>query len=105
MHEVWREKLKGYEKEIRVKYFTEGIEALKYLNTVEKKEKVFLITDYELRKQEIRGVNVIDKSGMKDRHLLVTNMYLSEIKEFNNKSAHLKMFPKCYLGDIILKIN
>jgi signal transduction histidine kinase len=105
VHEVWREKLKGYEKEIKVKYFTEGLEALEYIKSKEEKEKIFLIADYDLGKQEIRGVNVIDKSGMKDRHLLVTNMYLSEIKEFNNKSAYLKMFPKCYLGDIILKIN
>jgi anti-sigma regulatory factor (Ser/Thr protein kinase) len=100
VHEVWREKLKGYEKEIRIKYFTEGIEALKYLNTVEKKEKVFLITDYELRKQEITGINVIEKSGMKERHIMVTNAYLADIKDFNEKSEYIKIFPKMYIDYI-----
>jgi hypothetical protein len=43
VHEVWKEKLKGYEKEIRVKYFTEGVEALEYLKSLENRDKVFLM--------------------------------------------------------------
>ncbi|WP_373477327.1 ATP-binding protein, partial [Candidatus Endomicrobiellum devescovinae] len=36
VHEVWKEKLKGYEKEIRLKFFTQGVEALKYINSLER---------------------------------------------------------------------
>jgi hypothetical protein len=54
-HEVWREKLKKYEKEIKVKYFTQGVEALKYLKSLENKEKVLLLTDYKLKGQEVNG--------------------------------------------------
>ena len=105
VHKQWQEKLKMY-KQITIKYFTQGIEALKYLKSLQEreKEKVFLIADYEL-KQDITGINVIDKSGMKDRHLLVTNMYLSDIKEFNIKSAYIKTFPKMYINDISLNVN
>ena len=104
MHEVWKEKLKGYEKEIIVKYFTKGLEALKYLKEKEDKGNVFLIADYELRKQEINGIVVIDKGGMKGRHIMVTNAYLSDIKDFEEKSGYLKIFPKMYINDIRLRL-
>jgi CheY-like chemotaxis protein len=103
VHEVWKEKLKGYEKEIIVKYFTKGLEALKYLNSLEKKEKEFLIADYEL-KEELNGIDIIEKSGMKERHILVTNAYLADIKDFEEKSEYLKIFLKMYIGDISLKV-
>jgi nitrogen-specific signal transduction histidine kinase len=107
IHKHWQEKLKMYENEIRVEYFSQGLEALKYLKSLEEreKEKTFLISDYELREQEMNGVNVIDKSGMKDRHLLVTNMYLSNIKELNKKSAYIKIFHKTMLNDISLRVD
>ena len=105
MYKVWKKKLKKYAKEIRLKFFTRGVEALKYLKSLESKEKVFLIADYELTEQDLTGINVIDKSGMKDRHLLVTNMYLSDIKELNKKIAYIKIFHKMYINDISLNIN
>ncbi|MDR2399347.1 MAG: hypothetical protein LBD61_02785, partial [Endomicrobium sp.] len=96
VHEVWKDKLKGYEKEIRVKNFRQGVEALNYLNSLDnnEKEKVFLLCEYEFRKQDIRGVEIIEKSGLKERHLLVTNVYLSDIKDFDERSKYLKIFPK-----------
>jgi hypothetical protein len=93
-----------YENKITIKYFTQGKEALKYLKSLENKEKVFLIADYEL-KEDINGIDVIDKASMKERHLLVTNMYLSDIKEFNKKSGYIKIFHKMYINDISLKVN
>ncbi|MDR1245051.1 MAG: hybrid sensor histidine kinase/response regulator [Endomicrobium sp.] len=99
MHEVWIEKLKEYEKEIRLKFFKQGKEALKYLKSLENKEKVLLIVDYEL-KEDINGIDVIEEAGMKERHVLVTNMYLGAIKDFSRKSEYLKMFHKDLLEKI-----
>jgi hypothetical protein len=104
MHNIWKEKLKKYEEEIEVKYFTKGLEAVKFLKSMEEKEKVFLIADYKLRNQDITGINIIEKSGMKDRHLLVTNICLSDIKEFNEKSSYIKTFPKMYMNDISVSL-
>ncbi|MDR2818287.1 MAG: ATP-binding protein, partial [Endomicrobium sp.] len=104
VHKHWQEKLKMYENKITIKYFTQGKEALKYLKSLENKEKVFLIADYEL-KEDINGIDVIDKASMKERHLLVTNMYLSDIKEFNKKSGYIKIFHKMHINDISLKVN
>jgi hypothetical protein len=102
VHEIWKEKLKKYEKEITVKYFTQGIEALEYLNSLKNKERVFLIADYGLRKQEITGIEVIKKSGMKERHILVTDAYLADIKNFEKESKHIKIFPKMYIDDVTI---
>jgi archaellum component FlaF (FlaF/FlaG flagellin family) len=105
MYEIWRKRLKGYEKDLTIKYFKEGVEALNYLKTIEDKSKVFLIVDYELKKQEINGIEVIEKSGMKERHILMTNKYLRDIKEFKGKSNFLKLFHKMYLNDIDIVVS
>jgi hypothetical protein len=42
---------------------------------------------------------------MKDRHLLVTNAYLSDIKDFNEKSDYIKIFHKMYIHDISLRVD
>ncbi|MDR2067233.1 MAG: GHKL domain-containing protein, partial [Endomicrobium sp.] len=41
VHEIWKKRLKEYEdaNDIEVKYFTKGMEALNYLNSIEEKEK------------------------------------------------------------------
>ncbi|MDR2251772.1 MAG: GHKL domain-containing protein [Endomicrobium sp.] len=99
VHEVWKEKLKEYEKEIRLKFFKQGKEALNYLKSLKNKEKVLLIADYEL-KEDINGIDIIEEAGMKERHVLVTNMYLGEIKDFSRKSEYLKIFHKNLLQEI-----
>jgi hypothetical protein len=104
MQEVWKEKLKKYEKEIRIKFFKQGKEALKYLKSLESKDKVLLIAEYEL-KEDINGIDIIEEAGMKERHVLVTNMYLGEIKDFSRKSEYLKMFHKTQLSNVRVKVN
>jgi nitrogen-specific signal transduction histidine kinase len=107
MHKIWKEKLKKVQgaDTINTKYFTKGVEALKFLKSMKDKGRVFLFADYSLRRQDIDGINVIDKSRMKERHILVTNMYLSEIKDFNEKSDYIKMFPKTLLNDFSLSVD
>jgi hypothetical protein len=41
---------------------------------------------------------------MQERHVLMTNKYLSDIKEFENKNNFLKMFHKMYLNDVNIVI-
>jgi hypothetical protein len=65
-----------------------------------------LLTDYEFRRESLNGIYRCNrKSNMKERHVLVTNKYLSDIREFEEKSNFLKMFCKMYLNDIIIDIN
>jgi two-component sensor histidine kinase len=105
VHEIWTKRLKKYEMDITIKYFSKGIEAIEFINSIEDKSKVFLFVEYELKGQEINGIKVIEKSGMQERHILMTNKYLGDIKEFKNKNNFLKTFSKMYLNDFNININ
>ncbi|MDR2399136.1 MAG: hypothetical protein LBD61_01655, partial [Endomicrobium sp.] len=105
VHELWKEKFRRYEKEIPLKYFTDGKETVEYLKTLGKKEKVFLLTDYKLKNQNINGIDVIEKSGMEERSILFTGEYLSAIDSFNEKAKFLIMFHKTNIVDIPLEIK
>jgi hypothetical protein len=43
---------------------------------------------------------VIEKSGMKERHILVTNA----LEDFDKRSEYIKIFPKMYIDDIPLRL-
>jgi nitrogen-specific signal transduction histidine kinase len=101
MHKIWKEKMKRYEKEVKIKYFNKGLEVLKFLKTKKDKEKSFLITDYKLMNQDINGINVVGKSDMKDRHILVTNVYLTDIKDFDKRVNYIKHSQKLFLMILI----
>jgi hypothetical protein len=58
----------------------------------------------KLRKQDITGINVIEKSAMKDRHMLITKVYLTEMKDFKEKREYLKTFHKMCLNDINVEL-
>jgi hypothetical protein len=91
---------KKYDEEITVTYFTNGLETIEYISSLKDKRKVLLLTKYELKGQEVNGIEVIEKSNMKDRHILVTGLHLSKIKEFNEKSEFLKIFNRSLLNDV-----
>jgi hypothetical protein len=104
MHELWKERLSKNYKDIEVKYFTEGLEAIKFINEVNDKNKLTLLADYKLNGQNINGINVIEKCGMQNRHVLITGCYLDDIKDFNKKNNFIKMFPKMYLYAFSIEI-
>ncbi|MDR3071164.1 MAG: hypothetical protein LBU29_00985, partial [Endomicrobium sp.] len=74
--------------------------AIDYINTIEKKEKVLLLTAYRLDGKGINGIEVIERSKMQNQSVLVTNTYISKIKEFNEKIKFLKLFAKVFINDI-----
>jgi 5S rRNA maturation endonuclease (ribonuclease M5) len=104
-HEIWKKCFKQYKDDLTFKYFTKGIETINFLNSIQNKSQVFLISDYELKGEPVNGMYIIEKSQMQERHLLVTNKYLSDIKNFKNKSDFLKIFHKMYLNDISINVN
>ncbi|MFT3742433.1 MAG: PAS domain-containing sensor histidine kinase [Gammaproteobacteria bacterium] len=91
---------------IKIVHFHIGIEALNFLQGLSNTEleKVFLLTDFELLKQEINGLEVIAKSRVK-RSTLVTS-HFAELKlqeEIVNLGA--KILPKQLASEVIIQLH
>ncbi|GHU12106.1 hypothetical protein FACS189449_05080 [Alphaproteobacteria bacterium] len=100
IHSVWENRLKGYSNDIIIKYFTQGIEAIDYINSSKEKDKILLLADYELRNQDMNGVDVIEKTNMQKQSILVTSVYTYKIKNFSEKVKFLKIVSKLYMNEI-----
>ncbi len=80
---------------IQVKHFIDGIEAINFINsfTELEKQKICLLSDYELLKQKVNGLDVIQQTQIK-RSTLVTSYYNDvEIRNIANKD-NIKVLPK-----------
>lgn len=87
------------------KHFENGQEALNFINSLspEDKSKVFLLSDYELLKQELNGLHVIEKSGV-ERSVLVTSHYADPLLQEKAVRAGTKILPKQLASDVSIKI-
>jgi len=92
--------------DIKIKHFHQGNETLDFLNSLstEEKEKIFLLTDFELLKQELNGLSVIEQSQIK-RSLLVTSHYMNpDVREQAAKTG-TKILPKQLSSEIHIAID
>jgi hypothetical protein len=105
IHDVWKKCFEEFDNDIRIKCFTEGLEAIEFINTIKEKDKVLLLADYELRNQNIDGIDVIERSGMQNKSFLVTNTYISTIKDFDKKSKFIKVLSKALINDVSIVVK
>lgn len=91
---------------LQLRHFTIGNEALSFIESLSEnqKENVFLLTDYELLKQELNGLHVIAKSGVK-RSILVTSHYAQQIVQNQAAKTGTKVLPKQLASEIPIKIS
>jgi hypothetical protein len=94
IHDVWKRRFANYANDITIKYFTQGQDAIDFISSIKDKSKTFLLADYELRGQDLTGLDVIEQSGMQNRNILITSVYTSRIRNFSEKCKIFKMFPK-----------
>ncbi|MDR3253541.1 MAG: hypothetical protein LBT07_01075, partial [Endomicrobium sp.] len=78
----------------------QGLEAVEYINSIQEKDKIFLLADYDLRNQDINGIDVIEKCSLQKQAVIVTSAYSANIKDFNEKCKSIKIFIKSYINDI-----
>ncbi|MCC2625251.1 MAG: hypothetical protein K0R14_1124 [Burkholderiales bacterium] len=98
IHGAWDSKLRPVvtqTPEIRVMHFSDGQEAVNFINllTEYEKEHICLLADYELLHQDINGLQVIEQTKVK-RSTLVTSHYTNaEIRE-HAANLHVRILPK-----------
>jgi hypothetical protein len=104
IHSVWANRLDDYSDDISVKYFTDGAKTIDFINSVDDKNKIFLLADYELRGQDLTGVDVIEKCEIQRRSVVVSSVYIYKIEDFLEKFKVAKFMPKPAIDDIPIEV-
>ncbi|MFN8770986.1 MAG: hypothetical protein ACK5Z5_06815 [Neisseriaceae bacterium] len=98
IHGSWNSTFKEVLEEnpmLKLKHFTSGHEVVTYINslTLEQKQDIFLLTDFELLEQGVSGLDVVTQTGIL-RAILVTSYSGQSSMQKNVVSAGIKMLPK-----------
>lgn len=102
---AWESKLLEYVPSIKHKLFVKGNEAIDYINSQPDavKEKVFLLTDYELLNQGLNGLDVVRQTQVKSSVLVTSHHNSPSIRELANKT-NTKILPKIFVDQIQIHI-
>jgi signal transduction histidine kinase len=106
VHEAWECQFKTFSSNIIRRHFEHGKEAIQFLNdlTDEEKKKVFLLTDYELLKQQLNGIDIINETKI-ERSILVTSHHNDMEIRKQAISPEVKILPKELAFAVIIKIS
>lgn len=108
IHGAWQtrfENILDKKSNIIRKHFREGKEALEFIDSLSdtEKAKIFLLSDYELLKQEFNGLHIIEKSGI-SRSILVTSHYADPIVQEQASKTDTKILPKELASEVPIQI-
>lgn len=107
IHGAWELRLTKEAPHIRRKHFEQGSEAIEFINKLghEEKEKIFLLTDYELLNQNgLTGLEVVRKTEIK-RSVLVTSHHANANVINESKLTKTKILPKLLAAEVPIIIS
>lgn len=92
--------------ELEVKHFEEGKMAIDFINSLSArhKNKVCLLTDYELLNQDINGLEVIEQTKIK-RSILVTSHYTNSGVRLQAMDLKVRILPKKLVYAVAMKLD
>jgi signal transduction histidine kinase len=101
VHNLWKDRLGDYSKDLDLKFFTTGEGALEFLKSASQceKNKLFVLSDYDLRGAKT-GLQIVLESGMETKSVIVTSINNDKtIHDLIQKSG-IKMLPQQFLQNI-----
>jgi amino acid adenylation domain-containing protein/thioester reductase-like protein len=106
IHGAWEARVKPYIKnnKLKLRHFTLGNDAINFINSFPNQDQIFLLTDYELLKQEFNGIHVIEKTKVK-RSILVTSHYADQLIQTLAQKSETKILPKQLVAEVAIKID
>ena len=101
IHKAWDTRLDIEVPEIPKEHFTYGKEAIEFINALspEDKRNIFLLTDYELLKQDMNGLDVVVQTDVA-RSILVTSHHANESVRTLARETDTKILPKQLASEI-----
>ncbi len=105
IHGAWKARFKKSASYLERKHFNDGNEAISFINALSptRKNKVFLLTDYELLEQNLHGLEVIQQTGIKNSILVTSHHNNQEIRDLA-KLTNTKILPKPLASEIPITI-
>jgi len=106
IHDAWEARFNFSAPTIWRKHFELGMEVVEFLNnlTDAEKKKVFLLTDYELLKQGLHGLNVIEKTKV-ERSILVTSHYNNRSVKELAAMTNTRILPKLLASKVKIIVD
>ena len=102
-HEAWDACFRNFLKDIQLKHFTNGEDAISFISSFPEKNKLFVLTDYELLEQVLNGIEIIKKVNV-ERAILVTSHYSeNEVQKLVIENG-IKILPKQLAVEIPIEI-
>ncbi len=92
--------------ELVVYHFENCQEAIQFINGLSEtdRDRVYLLTDFELLKQELNGLHVVEKTAVR-RSILVTSHYVNAIIHERAIKMGTKILPKQLASEISISIE
>jgi hypothetical protein len=109
IHTAWDKRFESVKENtptIEIKHFTFGIDAMSFINDLplNEKSRVFLLTDYELLKQNLDGLKVIEETKV-ERSILVTSHYSHKYLQDAASIVGVKVLPKQLSSEVLIVIE
>jgi len=103
IHEVWDNKFEDYKQIVDVIHFTNGEEAIDFINSGKiDKERIILLTDYELVSQNLNGLDVVAQTKIPNTFLVTSHFDNLKIRQSIDKEK-IKLLPKQMASGIVIK--
>lgn len=106
IHDAWEARFNFSAPNIWRRHFESGMDVVQFLNNLTdvEKKKVFLLTDYELLKQGLHGLNVIEKTKV-ERSILVTSHYNNRSVKELAAMTNTKILPKLLAAKVKIIVD
>jgi len=103
IHSAWNTRFAVYGENIQLKHFRLGEDAIEFINNYPAKDKLFLLADYELLKQELTGLHVIERTQLQ-RSILVTSHFTNQVVRDLAAKIGVKILPKQLAPEVLIKV-
>lgn len=105
IHGAWDARFRTFAPNLQRRHFRDGNEAISFISGLDstEKNKIFLLTDYELLHQELCGLKVINKTGIKNSILVTSHHNNPEVRDLA-KLSNTKILPKLLASEIPINI-
>ncbi len=104
IHTAWNTYLRAADCDISLKHFSIAEETLEFIEKIENKEKIVLLSDYELLNQKLNGLDVIKQTKI-NRTILVTSHHSNQ--DIKNQAIEIgtKILPKRLASEIEIVVS